>query len=564
VPSARRVSSMHMSRHDALHNLSAVPPAVKPREKVMKLDLCDLAVAGTMVERRPRDYMAIVARERGKLPEGRSAAGAAAPVGAPSAASQPGAAVAAAAAAAATPGLGIPAAAGAGAAAAAAPTAAVGGAGAGPRAGRSGSLQPTTVSTSGVTGVAAAVAGGAASATASATATATAAAATAAGPSSNAGAGAGAAAGAGAGADAGKTEQQRWEPELLEADIVQMWNLVVRVGSMTAAFTPADWGRLYSMNKVRASAPSLAAARCPRAGLRASFCPALHMLVVGDSSSSHFVWGILIVCSRFDFLCNLQLLLKELQVGFDRLAELSTKRVKARAAAVAASAAVNAKVSALPPAPLFRGGGGACACVRVCVCVCLCVSVCVFVRVCMSVCVCVSVCVPVRLSVSVSVFACACMRVFVFLGRPHQFGAMFCAAPPPSLTVPPDAPCGGVQRARARPERARPEENSPSVGHCGAGPHWCSRGCPSPPERPTPSGAQQSWQPHAVAAAPFETTRQAEGLLSVRVCGGGGGGGGGPNPACIFPTGRALLAAPSGLHGERRALRARALQPVLL
>ena len=40
------------------------PPAVKSREKVMKLSLCDLAVAATMVERLPKDHIQIVKKER--------------------------------------------------------------------------------------------------------------------------------------------------------------------------------------------------------------------------------------------------------------------------------------------------------------------------------------------------------------------------------------------------------------------------------------------------------------------------------------------------------------------
>ncbi len=43
---------------------------------------------------------------------------------------------------------------------------------------------------------------------------------------------------------------REWEAEVSRVDVVQVWNLVVRVGSMAASFTPGDWGRLYSMNKV--------------------------------------------------------------------------------------------------------------------------------------------------------------------------------------------------------------------------------------------------------------------------------------------------------------------------
>ena len=40
------------------------------------------------------------------------------------------------------------------------------------------------------------------------------------------------------------------DAQLMAADDAYCVQLVVRVGAMTAAVTPADWGRVYSMHKV--------------------------------------------------------------------------------------------------------------------------------------------------------------------------------------------------------------------------------------------------------------------------------------------------------------------------
>ena len=135
------------------------------------------------------------------------------------------------------------------------------------------------------------------------------------------------------------------DKELQEADVVSCWELVIRVGAMSAAFTPADWGNVYSMQKVRGfSARDVRA--CPTSFLYArthtdrytcrSDCPTPIPSVtwctcrtnVCQYSVSGCVWH------RCLFVWS-QILAKEFSAGFDRLSELSRRRLEARNAALA-------------------------------------------------------------------------------------------------------------------------------------------------------------------------------------------------------------------------------------
>jgi hypothetical protein len=220
-----------------------------PREKIVKVNLCDLAVAATMVELLPREYLVAAKREKSRAQAasanlGTSAAWAKSGSGS-STVGPSGSAFAGVS--------GGP---------------AVGRAGVAAAAGTPRGSRPPASSTGNGSGTGAGSGAGGGTGTG-----------TGAGAGTGAGTGAGAGAGAGAGGSAasargssaptassatakpesGSTVASReleWEAEVCRADVVHAWNLVVRVGSMAALFTPGDWGRLYSMNKVRCSGGS--------------------------------------------------------------------------------------------------------------------------------------------------------------------------------------------------------------------------------------------------------------------------------------------------------------------